>query len=318
MAENPENQLTVLEDEKDKLMHHEFDGIHELDNDLPSWWVWLFILCILNAIAYIGYYHVYQDGNTMQNEYQAEIAQAEAAYKLRLENLDKLPANERQEFLASLGANVFQSNCVLCHGDKGQGSVGPNLTDNFALHAYDDQSLDRVIREGVISRGMPAWEKTLNKVDRQAVTAYVATLTNTNVKGKAPQGHDLSKGVEAFKKAADASKIAVTEVKKELSAADKETFIATKGPELYASKCLACHGDKGQGIIGPNLTDNFIKNGTTKADMQKVIENGIPATAMVAWKAQLSELEIETLTEYIWSLKGKNIPGKAPEGKEVK
>ena len=333
--------MSELPDDKDKLMHHNFDGIQELDNDLPSWWVSLFYVCIAFSIVYMGYYHGYKDGNMMETEYKAEVAKLEQKRADILKNYEQLPEAEKQAFLASKGTSLYQKNCSICHGNNAEGTVGPNLTDSFAIHAYDKAGLEKVIRNGVLAKGMPEWSSKMSDFEIKSVTAYINSLIGTNVPGKAKQGFDISKGAESYnaeklalekeQAAKEARLLAEAEAAKKsgvkiLTEAEKLAAMPVAEQKAYLLKigqaqfvnCVACHGAQGQGTIGPNLTDNFLKHGTTKEDMLRVIKKGIPGTAMAAWEAQLGEVKSKALAEYVWSLKGKNVKGKAAEGKEVK
>lgn len=338
MSEEKDNSLD------EKLMKHEYDGIQELDNDLPNWWVALFYITILIAIVYMVKYHVIGDGKIMEQVYAEQTAEIQKRRADALANYEKLPEADKQAFLASKGVSLFAKNCAICHGNNGEGTVGPNLTDNYAIHGYDNAAFEKVIRDGVLAKGMPEWTTKMSDFEIKAVTAYVGSLTGTNVaNGKAKQGYDISKGAESYnaeiaaeQKKADEEKArlaAEAEAAKKsgvkvlspaeklaaMSPEDQKAFLMKEGKAQYSAKCFACHGPTGGGTIGPNLTDNHLKHGTTKADMEQVVIKGVPGTAMSAWKGQMTDVQIKAVTEYIWSLKGTNVAGgKAPEGTEIK
>lgn len=90
-----------------------------------------------------------------------------------------------------------------------------------------------------------------------------------------------------------------------------------KGREVFLQKCLACHGANGEGLVGPNLTDNFQKNGASRMDIYKTVRGGVAGTAMIAWADQLSAEEMVDVSAYIGTLRGQNLPGKAAEGNPV-
>jgi cytochrome c oxidase cbb3-type subunit 3 len=89
-----------------------------------------------------------------------------------------------------------------------------------------------------------------------------------------------------------------------------------KGQELYQKHCAACHAEGGKGLVGPNLTDAYWIHGGTAEEILTVIEKGVLEKGMLAWKGVLPQEEIYDVTAYVWSLKGKNLPGKAPEGEK--
>jgi cytochrome c oxidase cbb3-type subunit 3 len=94
--------------------------------------------------------------------------------------------------------------------------------------------------------------------------------------------------------------------------------VLNKGSEVYQGKCMACHAAQGQGLVGPNLTDDHWIHGGTLPEIRKVIVKGFPEKGMIAWEALLKKEEIDAVTAYIWSLYGSNPPNaKAPEGVKV-
>lgn len=90
------------------------------------------------------------------------------------------------------------------------------------------------------------------------------------------------------------------------------------GARLFATKCIACHGDKGQGLIGPNLTDrHWLWGDGSLMGIYKTVDEGVPAKGMLAWGRQLSPIELRQVVVFVGSMRGTNIPGKAPEGRDV-
>jgi cytochrome c oxidase cbb3-type subunit 3 len=186
--------LKPLEKEKDLLKDHTYDDIEELDNPTPPWFMYLFYLTILFAVVYGAYYHVYKDGNIQETEYKNEVAVAE---KAREEYMKKFANSVNEDNVTVVkegkdlteGAQIYSTNCVACHGDKGQGGVGPNLTDKFWIHGGDVKALFKTIIHGIPEKGMIAWDKTLNPLQIQKVASYILTLQGTNPPGaKEPQG----------------------------------------------------------------------------------------------------------------------------------
>ena len=186
--------LKPMEQEKDLLMEHEFDGITELDNPTPAWFNWLFYGTIFFGVLYLLNFHVLKWGKLQDEEYAVEVQQAEAAKKAYLEksgnNIDENTAKENQDAaVISAGQAIYAANCIACHGDKGQGTVGPNLTDEYWLHGGSINNIFKTIKYGVPEKGMISWEKTLSPKQIEDVANYIISLKGTNPPNpKAPQG----------------------------------------------------------------------------------------------------------------------------------
>lgn len=180
------------------LMDHEYDGIKELDNPLPSWWVATFYLTILFSAVYVLYFHIL-DGPSIEKEYRTELAQLEMTRSNSQKGNEGPDDKKFQEALSdgqtlSKGKASFQTKCASCHGDLGQGGIGPNLTDNAWIHGngkMDD--IFQLINKGALDKGMPAWEFAMPQEERIAVTAYIKSLEGSNPPGaKAPQGKKVN------------------------------------------------------------------------------------------------------------------------------
>lgn len=186
--------LRPLSEEKDLLIEHDYDGIQELDNPVPGWFMYLFYVTIIFAASYLLIYHVFGVGQLQYDEYKTEIAQADAAKKIYLskqanrvdETTVKL-VNDPKVFAA--GQLIFTQSCMPCHGDHAQGNVGPNLTDDYWLHGGKINDVFKTIKYGVLAKGMPTWEKQLSAKQISDVANYVKSLHGTNPAGaKSPQG----------------------------------------------------------------------------------------------------------------------------------
>ena len=186
--------LRPLSEEKDILIEHEYDGIQELDNPTPAWFMYLFYGTMVFAVAYLLIYHVFGVGQLQYDEYKTEVAQAEVAKKEYLSKAANLVDENTVKLVTDQGAiksgeGIFKQNCAACHGDKGQGVVGPNLTDDFWLHGGDIRSVFKTIKYGVSAKGMPTWEKQLSPGQISDVSNYIKTLHGTNPpNAKEPQG----------------------------------------------------------------------------------------------------------------------------------
>jgi len=155
--------------EEDKLLNHNFDGIEEFDNPLPPWWVGLFIFTIVFAFVYVLYYHFTGFGPSQREEYLAEINQFKAAKMAKSGNkVDDFKEGETfavmiDETQLASGSQIFKTNCSSCHGNEGQGGIGPNLTDNYWIHGGEYNQIVNTIVKGVAEKGMISWKPILSK-----------------------------------------------------------------------------------------------------------------------------------------------------------
>jgi cytochrome c oxidase cbb3-type subunit 3 len=186
--------LRPLEEENEILITHDYDGIQELDNPIPAWFMYLFYGSIVFGIGYLLNYHVFKTAPLQYAEYKTEMAQADLAKKAFLskaanrvdENTVKLVHDPA---VISSGPTIFKTTCAACPGDHAQGNVGPNLTDDYWLHGGKIGDLFKTIKYGVLSKGMPTWEKQLTPKQISDVANYIKSLHGTKPAGaKEPQG----------------------------------------------------------------------------------------------------------------------------------
>lgn len=183
-----------IDREGEIILHHNYDGIRELDNRLPPWWVNMFALTIVYGLGYMVYYHWGGSGATQVQEYEQEVATAKKEIALALAG--KANAVDESNVVAVTetgqlgeGELIFKGNCVACHGQKGEGGVGPNFTDEYWLHGGGIKDLFKTIKYGVPEKGMISWQSQLKPSDMQKVASYILTLKGTNPPNpKAPQG----------------------------------------------------------------------------------------------------------------------------------
>lgn len=183
----------AVEDEASILMDHEYDGIQELDNNLPPWWKWGFVLTIVVGVIYLFNYHIFQTSPLQDEEYQISMATAQAEVDAYLKdqalNVDEntvVALIESSDIGA--GLNLFNQYCTVCHLEGGAGEVGPNLTDKYWIHGGDVASIFKTIKYGA-RNGMKSWKDELNPVQMQQVSSYILTLQGSNpANGKAPEG----------------------------------------------------------------------------------------------------------------------------------
>ncbi len=182
-----------VEKEGDVLLDHDYDGIKELDNALPPWWKWGFYITIVVGVLYMLRFHVWKTGPDPIQEYDQEMRTA----ALKLEEYRKQAGNMIDEKTVKMadatgiaeGDKIYHANCFACHGAKGEGGVGPNLTDNYWLHGGSLGDIFKTIKIGVPEKGMQAWEKTYSPDQIQNLASYIKTIVGSNPpNAKAPQG----------------------------------------------------------------------------------------------------------------------------------
>ena len=165
---------------------HVYDGIEEADNALPIWWVVVFVGTMVFAAIYW----------LMVEEFHAVPTPAESLALVQAERAQRTGQVGEDELLAAAGSDTqvaagklaFATNCVVCHGEKAEGKIGPNLTDSAWLHGGTPAEIFATIRDGVPAKGMPSWGPMLGTDAVKKVSAYVLTVRGSNVPGKAPEG----------------------------------------------------------------------------------------------------------------------------------
>ena len=269
---------------------HEWDGIKELNNPLPRWWLWTFYATILWAIGYTIAYPAwpllssatsgvlgYSSRADVKNELAAaEEAKSQYVTAIAGKAVDEILADENlRTFAAAAGAAKFKVNCVQCHGSGAEGSTGfPNLNDDEWLWGGSAEAIRQTIAHGArfapdgdthISE-MPAFKDMLEPGQIADVSAFAASLSGIEV--------DPAK-VEA-------------------------------GRTLFAENCAACHGDAGKGnreLGAPDLTDAITLYVHSEADIASQIHSPKHGV-MPAWDARLGEVSVKELAVYVHSLGG--------------
>lgn len=182
-------------DKEPMLLDHNYDGIQEFDNPLPTWWLVTFFITIIFGFFYWLDTEIVGRGSQVQ-----EVEKELAILRARAPKADPSNTNDDSyKAFAAVAANlakgkdVYGGKCATCHGPEGQGMIGPNLTDNFWLHGRGGYSdVDKVVRQGVLDKGMPPWETQLNAEDIKAVTVFVVSLRGSSpLNPKAPQGEKV-------------------------------------------------------------------------------------------------------------------------------
>jgi cytochrome c oxidase cbb3-type subunit III len=272
---------------------HEWDGIKELNNPLPRWWIMTFYACIAFAIAYTIYYPAWPlihgatpglAGYSSRADFRAEENAAQAAQSKWTDQIAKasvediLKNDDLRSFAIAGGAASFKVNCVQCHGSGAAGAVGyPNLNDNDWLWGGKIDQIYTTITDGI---RYTADDKT--RVSQMPNFGTDAILKSEQITQVANYVWTLSGG-----KPDDAA-------------------AAKAGQQVFADNCAACHGDKGQGgqdFGAPNLADQiWLYDGSIKGIEAQV--NHPRHGVMPAWGPKLGDTKVKELAVYVYSLGG--------------
>lgn len=183
-----------LEEEADIILDHNYDGIKELDNVLPPWWVYGFYITIIFAVVYLARYHIF-DGVDQTEEFEIEMAEAQLAieeYKKTAKDLVDASTvtllTEASDLAA--GKAVFESLCVACHKSDMGGGIGPNLTDEYWILGGGISNVFNTIMEGGRpGKGMVPWKTELKPSEVAQVASYILSMQGTTpAEPKAPEG----------------------------------------------------------------------------------------------------------------------------------
>jgi cytochrome c oxidase cbb3-type subunit 3 len=183
-----------LADEGQLLLDHDYDGIKELDNNLPPWWVYLFYASIVFGVVYMVRFEILGADN-QEMELKKEIAQA----KIEVAEYMKTAPDMMDEKTVTLltdpadlaaGKAIFTANCAACHRADGGGQIGPNLTDDqWILGGGIKNVFHTLVNGGRDGKGMISWKGTLKPKEMQKVASYILSLKGSNpVDPKAPEG----------------------------------------------------------------------------------------------------------------------------------
>lgn len=194
------NDAVPVEREGEIMMDHEYDGIRELDNNLPPWWIWGFYFTIVFAGVYLTYYHITGKGDLQIAEYKKEMEEGRLQKEAFLAKAGaKIDENTVEAFTEAAqidkGKETFKTYCAACHGQSGEGGVGPNFADEYWIHGGGIKNIFKTVKYGVPAKGMIAWEAQLTPVQIQEVSSYILTLKGTNpANPKEPQGDLWTEG----------------------------------------------------------------------------------------------------------------------------
>ena len=175
----------AISEEKELLLDHDYDGIKELDNELPPWWVGLFYASIVFAVIYMLRFHVF-DGDNQIEEYEKSMIAAREAVEEYKKNAPDLLTVDNVVMLTEAGdlakgKDIFDMKCAVCHKPDGGGAIGPNLTDDYWILGGGIKDIFHTISEGGrAGKGMIPWKSDLNPTDIARVASYIKTLHGTN------------------------------------------------------------------------------------------------------------------------------------------
>jgi len=192
------NRFKPAEQEAEMDLGHDYDGIRELDNRLPPWWLYGFYVSIVFAGVYLWRYHVSHSAPLSSEELQIAMAQAE---EQKAEYLKKSANNVDENTVKLLtgatdiadGQKVFTQNCAACHGKAGEGIVGPNLTDDYWLHGGSIKDVFKTIKYGWPEKGMRSWKDDLSPVQIAHVASYIKSIHGSNPPNAKTQQGELYK-----------------------------------------------------------------------------------------------------------------------------
>ena len=179
------NASVAVEEEADIMLDHNYDGIRELDNNLPPWWKYGFYLTIVWAVIYMIHFHGTNTGKLQLAEYDEQLAKG----KSDMEEYRKKAANLIDENNATLltdeislnsGKSIYIDNCAACHGRAGEGGVGPNLTDDYWVHSGGIKEIFKTIKYGWPEKGMKSWQQDLGAKQIHEVACFIKSLHGSN------------------------------------------------------------------------------------------------------------------------------------------
>jgi cytochrome c oxidase cbb3-type subunit III len=187
-------QLKPVGTDTDTVINEPHDGIYELDNPPPPWFMFLFFGCIAISAIYFIRFSLTDYGYSQEDEYIAEVQAAEVKQTANLvaedQNIDENSVVALTDITEiDAGKMVYIQNCKVCHDEGGKGNTGPNLTDEYWKHGGSTKEIFKTIKYGVVDKGMRAWADDLSPKKIQQVVSYIMSLQGSKPEGaKAPEG----------------------------------------------------------------------------------------------------------------------------------
>ncbi|MGG7036525.1 MAG: cbb3-type cytochrome c oxidase N-terminal domain-containing protein [Flavobacterium sp.] len=205
-----------VEAEADIMLEHDYDGIHELDNVLPPWWVYLFYITVIFSIVYLIRYHI-SGADNQEQEFAKEMEKAKIEVAEYMKTAPDVMDKEKVILLTdaeslAAGKAIYTTNCVACHRADGGGQIGPNLTDNLWINGGGIKNVFNTIMEGGRDgKGMVPWKDIIKPTDIQKVSSYVLSLQGTNPKDAKPGEPEAKEWKEEGEAAPTASSTPATD-----------------------------------------------------------------------------------------------------------
>lgn len=216
------NKFKPIQEEANIDLGHNYDGIRELDNRLPPWWLYGFYITIIFGCIYLYRYHVAQSAPLSKEELAISLEKAEAEKEEYLKkSANKVDENtvvySKEAADLDAGKKVFTTMCAACHLADGGGSVGPNLTDEYWIHGGSIKDIFKTLKYGWPEKGMKSWKDDYTPQQLAQIASYVKSLQGTKpAKAKEPQGvlyEEKAAGADSSKAVTDTAKIAAVVVK---------------------------------------------------------------------------------------------------------
>ncbi len=270
---------------------HEWDGIKELNNPLPKWWLYVFFFCCIWAFGYWVIYPAWPVGDDFtkgivghsqrdsvaQEVINAKLAQSEYVDLIAALDLEQIQADQTLfQFVMAGGKAAFGDNCAGCHGRGGQGGAGfPNLVDDAWIWGGDLEAIYLTISHGIRNENEDSRQSEMPAFGRDEILDREQIIAVAN--------HVLS-----------------------LSGADHKADLAAQGAEIFEENCAACHGEQGEGMYAmgaPRLNDAIWLYGGREEDIIEMVQNS-RAGNMPAWRERLGDETVKQLALYVHSLGG--------------
>jgi len=206
------NAFRPSEKEAELDIGHEYDGIRELDNRLPPWWLYGFYLTIIVSAIYLWRYHVAESAPLSIGELELAMQKATVEHEAYLKKSANLVDENTVKMLTDAeallaGKKIFDLNCSACHGKAGEGTVGPNLTDEYWLHGGSIKDVFKSIKYGWQEKGMKSWKDDLSPVQIAQISTYIKSIAGTNPPNAKEKQGELFKDDNSTGTKTDSSKV---------------------------------------------------------------------------------------------------------------
>jgi len=253
-----------MDNKEDRLLNHDYDGIRELDNDLPPWWLWLFYITIIFGVVYMIHYHITGTGDLSTAEYMKEI------------DPNWTEPQEIEEAGMSFGYKSPFYNPGI--------EITPKIWSTFENYVGPKVEFEALVMEAMRRANTNDLEKIKSSFPEiwAKLSEGGATITPTAAPTTSAPETKLDLNFEQLTDAASLD----------------------AGKQIYITNCASCHGPEGQGGIGPNMTDNYYIHGGGINDMMSTIIIGVPIKGMISWKGILDDKQMNQVASFMMSLRG--------------